>query len=142
VTARALGVRLHPQEVREPHAFEPAFAAMRQAHADALITFGDVFTLQHRTQIARLAAQRRLPAIYELRAFVEAGGLIAYGPRLEDLVRHVAVYVEKILNGAKPADLPVEQPTTFELVINLTTAPSYSLRHGALAPEELIDDLL
>jgi putative tryptophan/tyrosine transport system substrate-binding protein len=127
VTARALGVRLHPQEVRDPHAFEPAFAAMHQAHADALITFGDVFTMQHRTRIVPLATQSRLPAIYELKAFVEAGGLMAYGPRLEEMYRRVTGYVEKILNGAKPAELPVEQPTQFELVINLRTAQTLGL---------------
>jgi putative ABC transport system substrate-binding protein len=127
VTARALGVRLYPQEVRDPHAFEPAFAAMRQAQADALITFGDVLTMQHRRRIVPLATQSRLPAIYELKAFVEAGGLMAYGPRLEAMYRRVAGDVEKILQGAKPAELPVEQPTQFELAINLTTAQALGL---------------
>ena len=127
VTARALGVRVHPQAVRDPHAFEPAFAAMRQAQADALITFGDVFTMQHRRRIVPLATQSRLPAIYELKAFVEAGGLMAYGPRVEEMYRRVAGYVGKILQGAKPAELPVEQPTQFELVINLTTAQALGL---------------
>ena len=127
VMARTLGVRLQPQEVRDPHAFELAFAAMRQAQADALITFGDVFTMQHRRRIVPLATQSRLPAIYELKAFVEAGGLMAYGPRLEEMYRRVAGYVEKILQGAKPAELPVEQPTQFELVINLTTAQALDL---------------
>ena len=127
VMARTLGVRLQPQEVRDPHAFELAFAAMRQAQADALITFGDVFTMQHRRRIVPLATQSRLPAIYELKAFVEAGGLMAYGPRVEEMYRRVAGYVGKILQGAKPAELPVEQPTQFELVINLTTAQALGL---------------
>jgi putative ABC transport system substrate-binding protein len=127
VMARTLGVRLQPQAVRDPHAFEPAFAAMRQAQADALSTFGDVLTMQHRRGIVPLATQSRLPAIYELKAFVEAGGLMAYGPRLEAMYRRVAGYVEKILQGAKPAELPVEQPTQFELVINLRTAQALGL---------------
>jgi len=131
VAARALGLRLQPQEVRDPHTLGPAFAAMRQAPADALITFGDVFTLQHRTRIVTLATQHQLPAIYELKAFVEAGGLMAYGPRLEEMFRRVAGYVDKILKGANPGDLPIEQPTTVELVINLHTAQALGL---TLAP--------
>ena len=127
VAARALGLRLQPQAVRDPHTLGQAFAAMRQASADALITFGDVFTLQHRRRIATLATQHQLPAIYELKAFVEAGGLMAYGPRPEEMFRRVAGYVDKILKGAKPGDLPIEQPTTFELVINLRTAQALGL---------------
>jgi putative ABC transport system substrate-binding protein len=125
--ARALGLRLQPQEVRDPHTLGQAFAAIRQASADALITFGDVFTLQHRTRIVTLATQHQLPAIYELKAFAEAGGLMAYGPRSEAMFRRAATYVDKILKGAKPGDLPVEQPTTFELVINLKTAEALGL---------------
>ncbi|MDQ3831420.1 MAG: ABC transporter substrate-binding protein [Candidatus Tectomicrobia bacterium] len=125
--ARGLGVRLQPQEVRDPHTLGQAFAAMRQAHADALITFGDVFTLQHRTRIVTFATQSQLPAIYELKPFVEAGGLMAYGPRPKEMFQRVAGYVDKILKGAKPGDLPVEQPTTFELVINLKTAKALGL---------------
>ncbi len=127
VAARALGLRLQPQAVRDPHTLGQAFAAMRQASADALITFGDVFTLQHRTRIATLATQHQLPAIYELKAFVEAGGLMAYSPRPKEMFQRVAGYVDKILKGAKPGDLPVEQPTTFELVINLRTAQALGL---------------
>jgi putative ABC transport system substrate-binding protein len=125
--ARGLGVKLQPQEVRDPHTLGPAFAAMRQAHADALITFGDVFTLQHRTRIVTFATQSQLPAIYELKPFVEAGGLMAYGPRPKEMFQRVAGYVDKILKGTKPGDLPVEQPTTFELVINLKTAKALGL---------------
>jgi putative tryptophan/tyrosine transport system substrate-binding protein len=125
--SRMLGVLLQPLEVQDPDAIERAFATMRQERTDALITFGDVFTLRHRSQIVTLAAQSQLPAIYELRAFVEAGGLMAYGPRLVEMFRQVTVYVDKILKGAKPADLPVEQPTTFELVINLKTAQALGL---------------
>jgi putative tryptophan/tyrosine transport system substrate-binding protein len=125
--SRMLRVRLHPLEVQDADAIGQAFATMRREHADALLTFGDVFTLQHRTQIVTLATQSQLPTIYELKAFVEAGGLMAYGPRLADMLQHVAVYIDKILNGAKPADLPVEQPTAFELVINLKTAQALGL---------------
>jgi putative ABC transport system substrate-binding protein len=125
--ARGLGVQLYSEEVRDPHTFDQAFATMRQARADALITFGDFFTLQHRTRIVNLAAQNHLPAIYELKIFVEAGGLMAYGPRFEEMLQHVAGYVHKILKGAKPGDLPIEQPTTFELVINLKTAQALGL---------------
>jgi putative tryptophan/tyrosine transport system substrate-binding protein len=125
--SRMLGVRLQPLEVHDADAIGRAFATMRQERADALITVGDVFTLQHRTQIVTLAAQHQLPAIYELKAFVAAGGLMAYGPRLEERVRRVVGYVDQILHGAKPADLPVEQPTAFELVINLKTAQALGL---------------
>jgi putative ABC transport system substrate-binding protein len=127
VTARALGVRLHPVEVRAPNDFQPAFAAMNQGRAGALITFGDAFTMRHRTQIVTLAAASRLPAIYESREFAETGGLMAYGPRLLDMFRGAASYVAKILSGAKPGDLPVEEATTFALVINLKTARALGL---------------
>jgi len=125
--SRMLGVMLHPLEVHDADAIERAFATMRRERVDALITFGDALTLRHRTQIVTLATQNQLPAIYERRAFVEAGGLMAYGPPLADMLRQVAVYVDKILNGAKPAELPVEQPTVFELVINLKTAQALGL---------------
>jgi putative tryptophan/tyrosine transport system substrate-binding protein len=125
--SRMLGVKLQPLEVQDAAAIEQAFATMRQERVDALITVGEVFTLQHRTQIVTLAAQQQLPAIYDLKAFVAVGGLMAYGPRLEERIRRVAGYVDQILHGAKPADLPVEQPTAFELVINLQTAQTLGL---------------
>jgi putative ABC transport system substrate-binding protein len=125
--SRMLGVRLLPLEVQDAAAIERAFATMRQERVEALITVGEVFTFQHRTQIVTLAAQHQLPAIYDLKAFVAAGGLMAYGPRLEERIRRVAGYVDQILHGAKPADLPVEQPTAFELVINLQTAQTLGL---------------
>jgi ABC-type uncharacterized transport system substrate-binding protein len=125
--SRMLGVRLQPRAVHDADAIERAFATMRRERAEALITVGEVFTLQHRTQIVTLAAQQQLPAIYDLKAFVAAGGLMAYGPRLEERIRRVAGYVEQLLHGAKPADLPVEQPTAFELVINLQTAQALGL---------------
>src|SRR5262249_22735517 len=106
---------------------EEAFATMHRERVEALITVSDVFTLEHRTQIVALAAQYQLPAIYELKAFVVAGGLMAYGSRLEERIRRVTGYVDQILHGAKPGDLPVAQPTAFELVINLQTAEALRL---------------
>jgi putative tryptophan/tyrosine transport system substrate-binding protein len=125
--SRMVGVRLLPLEVQDADAIERAFATMLRGRVDALITVDDVFTLQHRTQIVTMAAQHQLPAIYELKALVAAGGLMAYGPRLEERIRRVAGYVDQILHGAKPADLPVEQPTAFELVINLKTAQALGI---------------
>jgi ABC-type uncharacterized transport system substrate-binding protein len=122
VAAQALGVQLHLVEARDPEAFDGAFAAMTRAHAGALLVLGDSMVFQHRKRLAELAATNRLPTMHNIRPFVEAGGLMAYGPSTPDLRRRAAVYVDKILKGAKPADLPVEQPTKFELVINLKTA--------------------
>jgi putative ABC transport system substrate-binding protein len=95
--------------------------------AEALITLGDPLTVSYRIQIVDLAAKSRLPAMYDLREFVDAGGLMAYGPSLPGLFRRAAAYVDKILKGAKPGDLPVEQPTQFELIINLKTAKALAL---------------
>jgi putative tryptophan/tyrosine transport system substrate-binding protein len=127
VTARALGVRLRPFEGRALNDFQPAFAARNQGRAGGLITFGDAFTMRHRTQIVTLAAASRLPAIYESTEFAETGGLMAYGPRLLDVFRGAAGYVAKVLSGAKPGNLPVEEATTFALVINLKTARALGL---------------
>jgi putative ABC transport system substrate-binding protein len=129
--AQAFGRQLHPVEVRSPDAFDSAFAAMARAGAEALIVLGDTLTVSYRLQIVDLAAKHQLPAMYSGREFVDAGGLMAYGPSLPDAFRRAAAYVDKILKGAKPADLPVEQPTTFELVINLKTARALGL---TLAP--------
>jgi ABC-type uncharacterized transport system substrate-binding protein len=125
--ARALGLTLQSFEVQDPNALEQAFAAITRERAEALIVAIDPFVVVHRTQIVNLAAQSRLPAMSGLRLFVEAGGLMAYGPSLPDLYRRAAVYVDKILKGAKPADLPIERPTKFELVINLKTAEALGL---------------
>jgi putative ABC transport system substrate-binding protein len=114
-------------EARDPEAFDRAFADMTRAHAGALLVFGDAMVFQHRSRLAELAATSRLPTMHNIRPFVEAGGLMAYEPRPPDLRRRAAVYVDKILKGAKPADLPVEQPMTFELVINLKTAQALGL---------------
>ena len=125
--ARALGVQLHSMEVHAPYPFDQAFAAMAEAHADALITKPSAEFLTSRTQIVALAAQTKLPTIFPEREFVEAGGLMAYGNSVLAVFYRVATYVDKILKGAKPADLPVEQPTKFELVINLKTAKGLGL---------------
>jgi putative ABC transport system substrate-binding protein len=125
--ARALGLQLQPIEVREPYPFDQAFATMAEAHADALSVQPSPVFFGRRTQLMDLAAKMRLPGIFEVREFVEAGGLMAYGASVPANFRRAATYVDKILKGAKPADLPVEQPMKFELVINLKTANALGL---------------
>jgi putative ABC transport system substrate-binding protein len=126
-TARTLGLRLQPLEVRGPQDLDRAFAAMTTERAEAVIVLVDAMLLDYRTRIAHLAATSRLPAVYGLSDHAAAGGLMAYGASVLDRYRRAATYVDKILKGAKPADLPVEQPTTFELVINLKTAKDLGL---------------
>ena len=125
--AQALGIQLQRLEVRSPDDFERVFQAATKERAGALIALDDPFVFTHRTLIVKLAAKSRLPAIYFFREFVEAGGLMSYGVYLPDLDRRAATYVDKILKGAKPADLPVEQPTKFELIINLKAAKQIGL---------------
>jgi len=125
--ARALGIQLHPVEVRAPYPFDQAFATMTEAHADALITQPSAIFLNRRTQIVDLAARTQLPGIFPEREFTEAGGLMAYGSSVTANFRRAATYVDKILKGAKPGDLPVEYPIKFELVINLKTAKALGL---------------
>jgi putative ABC transport system substrate-binding protein len=125
--ARTLGVELHPLEVRSPDDFERVFQAATSARAGALLVFGDPLFTAHRTRIANLAARSRLPTIYELSGFAEVGGLMNYGADLHEMFRRAAAYVDKILKGARPADLPIEQPTKFDLVINLKTAKALGL---------------
>ena len=127
VAAQRLGVQLHHVEARGPEALDSAFVAMTRAHAHALLVVGDEMFASHRKRLAELAATSRLPTMHNVRRFVEAGGLMAYGPSSRDLSRRAAVYVDKILKGAKPADLPVEQPTKFDLVINLKTAQALGI---------------
>ena len=127
VAADALGVTLHSVEVQRANEFGRAFATMTQAHPDALITLAEPLTIAHRREIADFARSHRLPMISQLREFAAAGGLLTYGASLPALFRRAAAYVDRILKGAKPADLPVEQPTTFELVINLKTAQALGL---------------
>jgi ABC-type uncharacterized transport system substrate-binding protein len=127
VAARALGVRLQIVEVRGPADIDRAFSDMTRARAGALTALGSAMFNSERRRLVDLAAKNRLPALYPLREFVDAGGLMSYGPSLADLFRRAATYVDKILKGAKPADLPVEQPTKFELLINLKTAKALGL---------------
>jgi len=127
VAARALGVRLQVVEARGPEDFDRAFLDMTRARAGALTVLGGAMLFTERRRLVDLAAKHRLPAVYSWREFVDAGGLMSYGPDLADSLRRAATYVDKILKGAKPADLPVEQPTKFELVINLKTAKALGL---------------
>ncbi len=127
VAARSLGVQLQLLQARSPNEFDSAFAAMTRGRAGALMVIVDPMFNLHRRRLADLAAKGRLPAMYGVADHVEAGGLLAYAPNFNDLFRRAATYVDKILKGTKPADLPVEQPTKFELVINLKTAKALGL---------------
>jgi putative ABC transport system substrate-binding protein len=125
--APALGVVLQSLEVQDASQYETAFKAIGRDRADALVVLSDSFATFHRARIAELAAEHRLPVLYGHRQYVEAGGLMSYGPSLFDVYRRAAAYVDKILKGTRPADLPVEQPTKYELVINLKTAKALGL---------------
>jgi putative tryptophan/tyrosine transport system substrate-binding protein len=127
VAAQRLGVQLHLVEARGPDAFDSAFAAMTSAHAGALLVLADNIFFEHRKRLAELAATSRLPTMHNVRAHVEAGGLSSYAASPPDGWRRGATYVDKILQGAKPADVPVEQPTKFELVINLKTVQALGI---------------
>jgi putative ABC transport system substrate-binding protein len=120
--ARARGWTLLSLEIRDASELEGAFKAATDARAGALLVTASAPLVRHARRVAELAARSRLPAMYAFRLYVEAGGLISYGPNQTEIWRQAAVFVDKILKGAKPADLPVEQPTKFELVINLKTA--------------------
>jgi putative ABC transport system substrate-binding protein len=125
--ARTLGLELQLMEVREPGEFERVFATMAKDRAGALLVAGDTMFFLHRARLADLAVKSGLPSMSTQAQWVDAGGLISYGPNLPDLWRRGATYVDKILKGAKSADLPIEQPTKFELVINLKTARTLRL---------------
>jgi len=125
--ARAKGVQLHIVEASSEGDFETAFASLAALHAGALVVGADPFFNARRSQIVGLAARHSMPAIYEWREFVDAGGLISYGPSLPGVYRQMGAYVGRILGGEKPADLPVVQPTLFELVVNLKTAKTLGL---------------
>ncbi|HTF74451.1 MAG TPA: ABC transporter substrate-binding protein [Bradyrhizobium sp.] len=125
--ARALGVALQSQEVRDPKDFEGAFALMAQQRPDVLLVLQDALTLEYRKEIIAFALQMRLPSMFVGKEWVVEGGLMSYGDRLPERYRRAADLVDRILKGEKPADLPVEQPTKFELVINLKTAKAIEL---------------
>jgi ABC-type uncharacterized transport system substrate-binding protein len=124
---QTLGIEVQSLEVRGPDDFDGAFEAARRQRPDALITVEDPLTVTYRKLIADFAAKHQLPSLHGLKEFVTAGGLMSYGANLADLRRRAAGYVDKILKGAKPADLPIQQPTKFELVINLKTAKALGI---------------
>jgi putative ABC transport system substrate-binding protein len=125
--AHASGLQLQSLEVRRPDEFAQAFAAMTREHADALVVISNELFFGHRRQLAELTVRHRLPAVFHLREYAEAGGLMAYGADTADMYRRAATYVDKILKGAMPADLPVEQPVKFVLAINLKTAQALGI---------------
>jgi len=127
VAARALGVRLQVVEARSPDDFDKAFSDITRARAGAVTVLGSTMFIIERKRLVDLAAKHRLPALYTWRQFVDAGGLMAYGPNGADWLRRAATYVDKILKGARPGDLPVQQPDKFELIINLKTAKALRL---------------
>ena len=128
VAAPAVGLTVRSMEVRDPRELDAAFEAIIREHPDALLLLVDPFTLSQRLRIVEFAAEHRLPTMYESGDFVEVGGLISYGPNIADRFRRAATYVDKILRGAKPADLPIEQPTKFELVINMRAAKALGIK--------------
>jgi len=132
--ARVAKVKILPAEARSPQEIERMFSMMAQGNAGAVIVAADAFFNQQSRQIAELAAKHRLPTMSVSREYVEAGGLISYGPNVPDSYRRAALYVDKILKGAKPGDLPVEQPTTFELFISRKTAKAL----GLTIPQSLV----
>src|SRR6267142_349519 len=127
VAAPAVGLTVRSVEVRDTHELDVAFEAIIREHPDGLLLLVDPFTFSQRARIVEFAAEQRLPVIYESSDFVDVGGLISYGPNINDMYRRSATYVDKILRGAKPADLPIEQPTKFELVISMKTAKALGL---------------
>jgi len=133
--AESLGLELLSTEVRGPNDFEGAFQAITSSRVDALVVLSETLTLAHSAWIAAFTVERRLSSIYETREFADAGGLMSYGLSLADLFRRAATYVDRILKGARPADLPVEQPTKFDFAVNLKTAQALGLTipQGVLA---------
>jgi putative ABC transport system substrate-binding protein len=127
VAASALGVQLQTSDVRVAKDIEPAFSAAVRQRANALLVLREALYQTNATRIVSLATEKKLPAIYPTRQYVEVGGLMSYGISTTDLIRRVAIYVDKILKGAKPADLPVEQPTKFEFIVNLKAAKQIGL---------------
>jgi putative ABC transport system substrate-binding protein len=139
--ARALDIKLEREEARGPEEFDSAFAAMARARAQALVIAGSSTYIVHRTTLAERAVKGRLPTMTSYREYVESGSLMSYGVNMSDFIGRAAAYVDRILKGAKPADLPLEQPTKFELVVNLRTAKAL----GLLLPQPILqraDDLI
>jgi len=132
--ARSLGLQLQSLGVRDPHEFASAFSSMKRERAGALFVLGDAMFFGQRKEIVDLAASNRLPLVAPLREFADAGGLMTYGPNVVDIHRRAATYVDKILKGANPGDLPIEQPMKFDLVINLKTARAL----GITIPQSLL----
>jgi ABC-type uncharacterized transport system substrate-binding protein len=132
--AQAMGLRLHPAEISTEDGLEAAFSAMRSAAVQALVVLTDPILFSQRKRIVDLAEQNRLPAMYFFQGFAEEGGLMSYGPSDTDLFRRAAAYADRILKGAKPADLPIEQPTKFDLFINLKAAGAL----GVAIPESFL----
>jgi putative ABC transport system substrate-binding protein len=127
VAAQHLGIQLHVLEARGPEEFDAAFAVMSKDGLAGVLVVTDPIYVSNRARLAELALKHRLPSMHGVRAYVEAGGLMSYGPNIADLYRRASAYVDKILRGAKPRDLPVEQPSKFELIINLKTAKALGL---------------
>ena len=128
VAAPAAGLTVRSVEVRDTHELDVAFEAIIREHPDGLLLLADPFTFSQRARIVEFGAEQRLPVIYESSDFVDVGGLISYGPNINDMYRRSATYVDKILRGAKPADLPVEQPTKFEMAVNLRAAKALGIK--------------
>lgn len=134
IAAHTLGIQLNVLDARVPSDIDTAFAALARERPDALLVLNDAMIDSQRDHIVQLAAQARLPAMYQWREFTEAGGLLSYGADLMQMYRRAATYVDKILKGAKPADLPVEQPTKYELAVNLKTASTL----GVTIPQSVV----
>jgi putative ABC transport system substrate-binding protein len=128
VAAPAVGLTVRSVEVRDTHELDVAFEAIIREHPDGLLLLVDPFTFSQRARIVEFGAEQRLPVIYESSDFVDVGGLISYGPNINEMYRRSATYVDKILRGAKPADLPVEQPTKFELAVNVRAAKALGIK--------------
>jgi putative tryptophan/tyrosine transport system substrate-binding protein len=142
LAAQSLGIQVQLVQAVEPQDLDGAFSAIARDNFDALIVFPSPMLYSEHRRIVKLAAENRIPANYNAREYVEAGGLMSYGANLSDLARRAATYVDKIIRGAKPADLPVEQPTKFELLVNLKTARELGLtisREFLLLADEVIE---
>ena len=133
-TARALGVTLQSHEVQGPKDFAGAFSIIADEHPEALLVLQDAVTMQQRSEIIDFAIQKRLPSMFQEKGWAVAGGLISYGENLASMYRRAAYFVDRIFKGAKPADLPVEQATKFDLVINLRTAKAI----GVTIPDSIL----